>query len=131
MTKKLVTGQEKEKIWSMLTPWLCRPLNPFEDVLLKDILAERDADKAKFMNMTVFWLRATEVGEVFKAEASDLFQIYSNNIVRIDLDFKAENEPVVVPQNAKSRVNEALTKHKSLPLKLRMKIRALNEPIKW
>jgi hypothetical protein len=116
----------------MLTPWLCRPLDPFHDISLRDVLNEREADKAKFMNMTVFWLRAAEVAEILKSEAPDLFHVYTDNIARIDLDYKVDDQMIVIKESDPSlRLNQILDEHKSLPLKLRMKLRALSEPVKW
>lgn len=116
----------------MLTPWLCRALNPFEDISLKEVISEREVDKVKFMNMTVFWLRAAEVAEIIKNEAPELSLVYNDNITRIDLDYETEELPLVAKSPDSSvRLREILEKHKSLPLKLRMKLRALGEPLKW
>ncbi|KAA8902305.1 hypothetical protein TRICI_005907 [Trichomonascus ciferrii] len=62
LTKKLVTDEEKTRLWSMVTPFMCRPIPPFGTDSSADydkIINERNEDRRRFMAMTFFWLKVS------------------------------------------------------------------------
>lgn len=110
-------------MWSLVTPWLCRPVNPFVSISDDELLAEREDDKRKFMAMSLFWLKSDEVAEILRKECSTLHDVYRSNIVEIDLDYDVtQPKPAqpVPPIRAKS----------TLPLKVRVKL-GLPSPSAW
>lgn len=63
LTKKLVTDEEKTRLWSMVTPFMCRPIPPFGTGSSADydkIINERNEDRRRFMAMTFFWLKVSD-----------------------------------------------------------------------
>lgn len=68
LTKKLVTDEEKTRLWSLLTPLMCRPIPPYSNSSTIDyekIIHERNEDKRRFMSLTFFWLKVRETPRLF------------------------------------------------------------------
>jgi hypothetical protein len=110
-------------MWSMVIPWLCRPLNPFEDVINDEVIMDRNEDRKKFNAMSLFWLRADEVIEIFRKYLPEMYEAYATNIARIDLDYDDD-------------VNEAVSDlqcvgYLKYPVKVRVKLQSLTETNRW
>ncbi|CAN6658702.1 hypothetical protein TRVA0_031S00210 [Trichomonascus vanleenenianus] len=90
LTKKLVTDQEKNRMWSMLVPWICRRVHPFDEAPLstEQLLAERSEDKKRFCAMTVFWLKVEQVVDILRRDFGQAYQLFnSTQLVHMDLDY--------------------------------------------
>ena len=59
LSKKLVTDQEKERLWNLFIPYLCRGLPRYEDVRNEDIVNERNKERKRFMSTNLFWLKVS------------------------------------------------------------------------
>lgn len=133
LSKKLVTEQEKSRIWSMIVPWMCRPLVPeyISKTSDQDMLREMAQDREKFMAMSFFWLKVEQVVELFKRDFLSAYEIYSTvkgSVVTINLDYdeaqlRQEIEGAESQPTPPSQVMCIATSIDKIPVKFRVKLK--------
>lgn len=135
LSKRLVTDQEKARLWTLLIPYLCPTVPTYEDAQSDLILRERNENRKLFMNMSVFWLKVEQVEEILRRDYPDLIGIYEQQgLVGIDLDYEAIQEPrASAEEKRQTQKNQAFLAAKScnLPVKLRVKLLTKSAPTFW
>lgn len=121
LSKKLVTNEEKEMAWNVLSPWMCKQLIPFDEtVLTPNVLREREAEKLKFIMMPIFWLKMDEVKEVLQNDFPQIYEILPYNVAY--LDSRESEDSNDEPSESAPASTSAKKAEVNLPVKFQLKL---------
>lgn len=116
---------EKERLWSTLTPLLCRAPGPGDD--LEMVGLERQDERRKFLGMNCFWVSCSDVLEVISTNFPLLFDaVMSVAPLKVDIDWEEDAEAAAATaayvEAESEQIDKAIAK---FPLRVRMKLQAL------
>lgn len=136
LSKRLVTDQEKSRLWTLLIPYLCPQVPTFEDTQNETVLQDRSANRKLFMGLSVFWLRIEQVEEILRRDYPAIHRLYDQKgLLSIDLDYEAQSQNRIAADAPKAEKREPTVLAESqgcnMPVKLRVKLLTKAVPTFW
>lgn len=127
LSRKLVTFNEKERMWTLVSPWLFQSSHDPDrkSMDLQRAHELRVKNRAKFMETPLFWIRINELWDFLKSYSSDLYTLCSSNTALMDLDY---SEPTCNKYRHQSMLGSCPT---VLPPRLRGKLIARDRSGGW
>lgn len=129
LSKILIHDEQKDKIWNFFVPYFCRPFPRYEDVSNEELLKERETQKKRFVNNSLFWLRVDQVEDLISRDFPHIYEKYKRSgLLFIDLDYEKPTDMKIVDTLNNDGKIQLAKELELINLPLKLKIKLLTKP---